>query len=94
MDNIAGLVSIGLSTLFTAVAATWVIAQKTGLKREDLTSIVNDVTSRIEKLIDKIDQLAQESVKRAEFQEEIHILRNKVTKHIENHDIHVGRHEG
>jgi hypothetical protein len=93
MESIASFIAIGLSTLFTAISATWVIAQKTGLKREDLTAIVNDVTSRIEKLIEKIDNLAQESVKRAEFQEEIHILRNKVTKHIENHDIHMSRHE-
>jgi hypothetical protein len=90
MESIAGFISIGLSTLFTAVAATWVIAQRTGLRREDLNKIVTDVTNRIDKLIEKIDKIAQDSVRRAEFQEEIHILRNKVTKHIENHDIHIG----
>jgi hypothetical protein len=90
MESIVGFISIGLSTLFTAIAATWVIAQKTGIRRADLNQIVTDVTNRMDKLIEKIDKIAQDSVKRAEFQEEIHILRNKVTKHIENHNIHVG----
>lgn len=89
MENILASVAIFISTLCAAVSATWVIAQKTGLKREEVTKIVEDVTSRIEKLIDKIDNLTATSVNRQEFQDEMHILREKVTKHIGNIDIHV-----
>lgn len=93
MGTVISMLALFVSTISVAVSATWIIAQKTGLKREELTAIVDDVTSRIEKLIDKIDQLAIDSVKRQEFQDEMHILREKVTKHIGNMNIHVGHNQ-
>jgi hypothetical protein len=93
MDHILEIIAIVISLLTAAISTTWIVAMKTGLKREELTKIVDDVTARIEKLIDKIDQLTANSVSRQEFQKELITLREKITKHIGNVDIHVGHKE-
>ena len=93
MDSIISIVALIVSTLSAIISTVWVLAKNGSLKREDIDSILLGVTDRIEKLVDRIDKLTENSVKRDEFQKELLMLREKVTKHIGNIDIHVGHSE-
>ena len=93
MNIIVSIAALVVSALSAVVSTVWSLARKDSLRREDIDNILSRVTDRIEKLVDKIDKLTENSVRRDEFQNELHILREKVTKHIGNIDIHSGHAE-
>lgn len=89
MEATVAWAALAFAVLSTAVSATWIMAQLNCLKRKDLDAVVSNLTTRIDALLDKLNIIATNSVTRAEFAEELHILRTKVTNHIGDHNIHV-----
>lgn len=90
MTDILSIGAIIVSALSAVISTTWAVAQRSSLKREDVDKILEGVTARVNHLIDRIDKLTENCVKRDEFQKELLMLREKVTKHISNIDIHSG----
>lgn len=89
MEATVAWVALGFAVLSATISATWLVAQTTCLKRKDLDAVVANLTTRMDALLDKLNIIATNSVTRAEFAEELHILRTKVTNHIGDHNIHV-----
>lgn len=97
MDSILNNLGVIVSILATLIIATWHIASIKSMSREDVYKIVDklssDFTGRLDRLIERLENLAVNSVPRSEFHEETLTLRKKITEHISNVNIHSGHGE-
>lgn len=88
-ELLLSIAAIVVSLLGATATAAWNIAKKTSLSRTDLDAVVASLTARMDALLDKLNIIATNSVTRAEFSDELHILRKKITEHVSDHSIHV-----